>query len=164
MGRLKKTTIAELKRLGLDTDWPDESIAQFHIKIARQEEESERTKTRWASEEREAAARFPKEIKVGARFVEVASGRETVITKIDFDKYEVHLTYLDKNGNKIPGQVFEDSMSLFLEGIEDGCDIVEGYTPPTIVDGQIPVSRYTGNRDENLQTSYSKWKEIYMKL
>ena len=29
MGKLKKSTIAELKRLGLSTDWPDEQWAQI---------------------------------------------------------------------------------------------------------------------------------------
>lgn len=54
---LSKKTIKELQQLGLDTDWPSEDVAQFHIRNAQRQEKAERMKREAHREEVEAAER-----------------------------------------------------------------------------------------------------------
>lgn len=89
MSKLKKSTIAELKRLGLSTDWPDEHFAQLILNQEYDKQKAERWKKEAEDAAKKAAAEWPKELSVGAEIVEVASNRHAIITNIDFGKAEV---------------------------------------------------------------------------
>ena len=161
---LSKKTIKELERLGLDTDWPSESVAQFHIKNAQRQEQAERMKRQAHREEMEAVDRWPKEIHDGVEIVEVASGREVVLQDLNLDKFTYGLYIKAKRGdpwNKTTddegGVLRGISIAELLRGIEEGYKIVRGYTPERLSDGHP----HTGYNDPKFDEQYQYWKEIY---
>ena len=165
MAKLSKKTIKELERLGLDTDWPNEEIAKFHIKNAQRMEQAERMKREAHREEVEAAERWPQEIHDGVEIVEVASGREVVLQDLNLDKFTYGL-YIkakrktpynratDDEGGIYPG----NSIADLLDRVEGGYVIVRGYTPATLADGH-PHPTY--DTDPKFDEQYQYWKKIY---
>ena len=165
MANLSKKTIKELERLGLDTDWPSEDVAQFHIKNAQRIEKAERMKREAHREEVEAADRWPAEIHDGVEIVEVGSGREVVLQDLNLKKFTYGL-YIkakretpynratDDEGGVYPGH----STAELLDDIERGYKIVRGYTPATLADGH-PHTGY--QNDPKFDEQYQYWKKIY---
>lgn len=86
---LKRSTINELKSLGLDTDWPSEDFARRVIQMELDKRQAERRKKEEEEAKCEAIANWPKELWIGAELEEVASERHVIITNLDFDKGEV---------------------------------------------------------------------------
>lgn len=86
---LKRSTIKELKSLGLDTDWPSEDFARRIIQMERDRRNAERWKQENEKEKREAIANWPKELCVGAEIEEVHSERHVIITALDFEAGQV---------------------------------------------------------------------------
>ena len=164
---LSKKTIKELQRLGLDTDWPSEDVAQFHIRNAQRQEKAERMKREAHREEVEAAERWPKEIHDGVDIVEVGSGREVVLQDLDLKNFTYGLLIkpkretpynkaIDDGGGIYPGH----STAELLSDIERGYKIVRGYTPPTLADGH-PHTGYENSPQFDEQYQY--WKREYSK-
>lgn len=123
MGKLKKSTIAELKRLGLSTDWPDEHWAQIILNREYEKQKAARWKKEAEEAAKKAAAEWPKELAVGAEIVEVASDRHVIITNIDFEKAEVTFRLLPhsfevEKGHKLEPQTWD--MASELERYRDG--------------------------------------------
>lgn len=164
MAKLSKSTIKELQRLGLDTDWPSEDVAKFHIKNAQRMEQAERMKHEAHKEEVEAANRWPMEIHDGVEIVEVGSGREVVLQDLNLKKFTYGL-YIkakretpynkatDDEGDIYPGHSIAD----LLADIEKGYKIVRDYTPATLSDGHPHI----GYDDSKFDEQYQYWKKIY---
>lgn len=165
MAKLSKKTIKELERLGLDTDWPSEDVAQFHIKNAQRQEQANRMAREMHREEVEAAARWPQEIHDGVEIVEVASGREVVLQDLNLRKFTYGLYIKAKQGDPWnrptddEGGVFPGhSIAELLCDVEQGYKIVRGYTPSQLADGH-PHTGYS--HDPQFDEQYQYWKERY---
>lgn len=164
MAKLSKKTIKELERLGLDTDWPNEDIAKFHIKNAQRIEAAERAKRQQHKEEMEAIDRWPKEIHNGVEIVEVASGREVILQDLNLNKFTYGLYIKAKQGdpwNKATddegGVLQGSSIAMFLSDIEEGYKIVRGYTPKRL-EGDEPN---LDCKQPQFAEQYRYWKERY---
>lgn len=164
MAKLSKKTIKELERLGLDTDWPSEDIAKFHIKNAQRQEEAERQRRQMHREEVEAADHWPQEIHDGVEIVEVASGREVILQDLNLRKFTYGLYVKAKRGdpwNKPTddegGVLQGSSIAMFLRDIKEGYKIVRGYTPERL-QGDKPD---LGSKDAKFAEQYQYWKKFY---
>ena len=89
--RLKRSTLRELKALGLDTDWPSEDFARRIIQMELDKRNAERWKQEQEQKKKEAIDNWPKEMSVGAEVEEVASERHVIITSINLDTAEISI-------------------------------------------------------------------------
>jgi len=120
---LKRSTIRELKSLGLDTDWPSEDFAQRVIRMERDRLKAERWKEENEKEKQEAIANWPKELCVGAEVEEVGSKRHVIITALDFEAGRVTYRLLPH-----PWEKEEDMQPQTWDMANELKRLREGYT------------------------------------
>jgi len=93
---LKKSTIKQLKALGLHTDWLNDDFALRVIKMELDKIKAEQWKAEEERRAKEAAKTWPQELSIGAELVEVASERHVIITALDFKKSKVTYRLIEK--------------------------------------------------------------------